>query len=176
MVFAEALTLWPDAPEAAVWKRQIDAAIRKYEKQAAANAYGRTSNQCAHPNGTEEPKWRYYAGSFIGDIADTTQFLCKAAPFMGTERCLPLAQRMIDFAIGANPVDSSAIEGVGHNQPIHEMIGECYPSQPKIPGGVFTDIAEFETDFNAGSQEYDMPLVGELLYALALYQKAADAL
>lgn len=176
LVFADALSVWPEHPDAALWKQQVASALLKYEKQAAANAYGRTASQCTPDDVPARPEWHYYAGSFVGDLANTTQFLCKAAPFMGVQRCLGPAQRLIDFAIGANPADSSAIEGVGHNQPIHEMIGECYPSQPKIPGGVFTDIVNFKTDFNGGSQEYDMPLVGELLYALALYQKLVNEL
>ena len=172
--FVRAMELWPDAPQASVWLDCIEAFVKKFEKQAASNAYGRASSASFPAESADEVVWNYWAPSFNHDLADMALFLTKASAFVGRERCLSLAQRQLDFTIGANPADASCIEAVGYNHPQHALFGEYFPSQPQIPGGIFTDIKQTEPDFDWFGTEYDMPIVGAYLYALALYQKTVD--
>jgi len=68
------------------------------------------------------------------------------------------AQRMIDWALGANPQLQSLVEGIGYNQERRPVFGQFYPSTPQIPGAVLHRMRG----------EYDMPPVSWLLLALRL--------
>ena len=172
LAFSEALRLWPDHGDAALWRDCCAAALKKYQAQAAANAYGLTTDFCSTADGWKTMDWGYYAPSFNMDLSYTALFLSEIAPLFGRENCLPLAQRLLDFVIGANPADISSVEGVGYNQPQRAVFGEFFPAQPQIPGGVFTDFRPVEPDYSGFGLEYDMPIVGGYLYALSYYGRA----
>lgn len=174
LAFADAMLLWPEDPGADIWLDCIEASVKKYEKQASGNAYGKVTNHCIPTNNSSELEWDFWAPSFNNDLSHSAQFLCKVSSFKGREKCLGIAQRLLDFILGANPTDSSCVEGVGYNQPPRAIFGEFFPAQPQIPGGVFTDIEKSEPDFSGYGREYDMPIVGNFLYSLALYQEVVS--
>lgn len=82
-----------------------------------------------------------------------------------------MAQRQLDWVMGCNPFDASAIEGVGYNQPLRGLFGEFFPSTPQIPGAVSIgfQFASFDPNLygNCGPNEYDMPVVGNVLWVIA---------
>ncbi|MBQ8509378.1 MAG: glycoside hydrolase family 9 protein [Clostridia bacterium] len=171
MVFVEALDLWSDHPDAAEWLECVKAAVKKFSWMSRTNAFGKTTNHCTAGETPDKPRWNYGASSFVMDLGDTARFLTKASRYTDRTECLAIAQRLLDFVMGANPADSSCIEAVGYNQPCRAIFGEFFPAQPQIPGGMYTDIQPSEPDFARFGREYDMPVVGAFLYALALYQK-----
>ena len=60
-------------------------------------------------------------------------FLNRAAEITGNPECRVVAQRQLDWVMGCNPFDASAIEGVGYNQPLRGIFGEFFPPTPQIP-------------------------------------------
>ena len=164
LAFAFALETFDDNEQTVLWKKVCEGVLKGYEKQIKENAYQIVSND---PDG-------FYSYLFITDHSYTVIFLSKLAKFFGKERTLPLAQRLIDFIVGFNPADISAVEGVGYNQAQHALFGEYFPSQPQIPGGVFTDFNTKRNSFDNYGVEYDLPLAGEYLYAVNEYLKALE--
>lgn len=63
------------------------------------------------------------------------------------------------------------IEGVGYNQPLRGLFGEFFPPTPQIPGAVSIgfQFRSFDPNLygNCGSNEYDMPVVGNVLWLMA---------
>ena len=162
LAFVMALEIFPDEKDSVIWKDVCKSAIKRYEREAAENAYGIVSNS---PDG-------YYEYMLVTDCAETAAFLSKASRIFGREKTLPTAQRLIDFVIGFNPGDISAVEGVGYNQAQHAVFGEFFPSQPQLPGGVFTDFQPHKNSFDNYGVEYDMPIAGEYLYAVNCFLNA----
>lgn len=158
LAFALGIETFRDESDASLWRDCCEAVLKYYEKEQA-NSYGIVTNNPGY----------YYSYLFITDHALTVQFLIRMADIFGKERTLPLAQRLIDFLIGYNPADVSAIEGVGYNQAQHALFGEYFPSQPQMPGGVFTDFTPGGQSFDNYGVEYDLPLTGELLHAVGAY-------
>ena len=69
-------------------------------------------------------------------IMEAALFLNRAAEITGDKTCRTVAQRQLDWVMGCNPFDASAIEGVGYNQPLRGLFGEFFPPTPQIPGAV----------------------------------------
>jgi len=71
--------------------------------------------------------------------------------------------------MGCNPFDASAIEGVGYNQPPRGLFGEFFPPTPQIPGAVSVGLQadSFAPQRYGFANEYDMPVVGNVLWLMA---------
>jgi hypothetical protein len=98
-------------------------------------------------------------------------FLNRAAEITGDKTFRAVAQRQLDWVMGCNPFDASAIEGVGYNQPLRAQFGEFFPPTPQIPGAVGIGFQYRSFDPNqyghCGANEYDMPVVGNVLWVMA---------
>jgi hypothetical protein len=105
------------------------------------------------------------------NIMDAALFLNRAAEITGNKSYRVVAQRQLDWVMGCNPFDASAIEGVGYNQPLRGLFGEFFPPTPQIPGGVSIGLlySSFDPNLygNCGHNEYDMPVVGNVLWVMA---------
>ena len=105
------------------------------------------------------------------NITDAALFLNRAAEITGDKSYRVVAQRQLDWVMGCNPFDASAIEGVGYNQPLRGLFGEFFPPTPQIPGAVNIGLEYRSFDpnqyGNCGANEYDMPEVGNVLWLMA---------
>ena len=104
------------------------------------------------------------------NITDTALFLNRAAEITGDQTYRTVAQRQLDWVMGCNPFDASAIEGVGYNQPLRGLYGEFFPPTPQIPGAVSIGLSpgSFSPEtYGNGPNEYDMPVVGNVLWLMA---------
>ncbi len=169
LAFAEALSIWSDDKCADFWLNIVEGAVKKYEKQARENPYGVTTNFCT-VDASGERTWEHFASSNNLDLAETVLFLTMAARFAGKERCLGIAQGLLDWLLGYNPLDASSIEGIGYNHSPRAEFGEFFPPTPQIPGAVITELCPelFSNELIYG-REYDMPITGRALYAFAKY-------
>jgi hypothetical protein len=96
-------------------------------------------------------------------------FLNRVAEMGGPAACRATAQRQLDWIMGCNPFDASAIEGVGYNQPDRGLYGEFFPPTPQIPGAVSINLLEesFDPEKYGMVNEYDMPIAGDVLWLMA---------
>ena len=96
-----------------------------------------------------------------------------------------IAQRQLDWIIGVNPFNSSTVDGVGHNQPVHfinggeilspnDNVAEFRPATPVLPGGVMNGLGGDKDDMpflikesNYMQSEYWMPMVAYTLWLMA---------
>lgn len=168
LVFAKAYELLEGDPDAAFLYDTLLSFVKFYKARAAENGYGKTTTILARENG--EVRWDYYAPSYVYDHANTALFLTIASRYFERESCLAMAQRLLDYIVGANPIDASCIEAVGFNQLPFAVFGEFFPPLPKIPGAVITDL-DPKSATEVYGREYDMPIVGTVLLAFARYQK-----
>ena len=113
--------------------------------------------------------YKEYSFCYNLDLIAAGVFLIKAAKHFGVPEYAQTAQRQLDWILGANQFDASNVEGVGYNQPHRGIFGEFFPPVPQIPGAVFTGITEesFIEESYGLDNEYDMPMVGWLLYLIA---------
>lgn len=130
------------------------------------------AGKAAHKNRTYEIVCEYYSFCYNLDLLASGVFLCKAARLTGCSQYRAAAQRQLDWLLGANQFDASSVEGVGYNQPHRGFFGEFFPPVPQIPGAVFTGITEesFREKSFGYDCEYDMPMVGWMLYLIAQLQ------
>lgn len=126
----------------------------------------------AHKGEIYEIACEDYSFCYNLDLLATGVFLCKAAKLTGCSRYRETAQRQMDWLLGANQFDASSVEGVGYNQPHRGVFGEFFPPVPQIPGAVFTGITEesFQEEAFGYDCEYDMTMVGWMLYLIAQVQ------
>jgi hypothetical protein len=119
--------------------------------------------------------YKYRPYLYHMSIMEAALFLNRAAEITGDKTCRTVAQRQLDWVMGCNPFDASAIEGVGYNQPLRGLFGEFFPPTPQIPGAVSIgfQFRSFDPNFygNCGSNEYDMPVVGNVLWVMAEQEK-----
>jgi hypothetical protein len=115
----------------------------------------------------------YNSFCFNLDLLANASFLVRMNRLISDAKLGEVAQRQLDWILGVNPFDASNMEGVGYNHPHRGIFGEFFPPVPQIPGGVYTGITD--TSFRMEAQgydcEYDMPMVGWLLYLLSVLQK-----
>ena len=107
------------------------------------------------------------------DISALGVFLYKAGKLLDNNTYIEYAHRQLDWLLGFNRFDASNVEGVGYNQPHRGIFGEFYPPVPQIPGGVFVGFTDqgFSEDSFGFDNEYDMPMVGWLMYLLSVLKK-----
>lgn len=116
-----------------------------------------------------EVLYKEYSFCYNLDLIAAGVFLTKAAKHFGEPEYTQTAQRQLDWILGANRFDASNVEGVGYNQPHRGIFGEFFPPVPQIPGAVFTGITEesFVEESYGLDNEYDMPMVGWMLYLVS---------
>ena len=104
------------------------------------------------------------------DICALGVFLHKAGKLFDNDTYIEYAHRQLDWLLGFNRFDASNVEGAGYNQPHRGIFGEFYPPVPQIPGGVFVGFTDqgFSEDSFGYDNEYDMPMVGWLMYLLSV--------
>lgn len=103
-----------------------------------------------------------YQGTVSIGFMTQAAYLLEAAEVLGRPAWRRTAQRLIDYAFGANPDNSSLIDGVGYNQVRRPVFGQFYPSTPQIPGAVLHRVRG----------EYDMPAVAWTLLSVRLLEDA----
>jgi hypothetical protein len=98
--------------------------------------------------------------------------LIKAARLLAEPGLAALAQRQLDWALGANPFDASTMEDVGRNQP-GRFMSPNDPPTPRIPGAVMCGIGGTVDDMpqlEPGSWqmcEYWTPMVCGTMWLMA---------
>lgn len=122
--------------------------------------------------------YAYYPFAYHLDLMGIAHFLRSAAALTGEQQYADLAQRQLDWIMGCNPWDASAIEGVGYNQPQRGIFGEFFPPTPQIPGAVTVGFTphSFEPESYGLDNEYDMPVVGWTLWLLSEVATAGRAI
>jgi hypothetical protein len=146
--------------------------------------YGLFPEGYPHGNRKIDRYWyRYFmysrpGGWWVGinaNIALAGVGLMKAAAVLGAPALKAIAQRQLDWIIGANPFSSSTIIGVGHNHPSHmfSCTAAFRPGTPILPGAVMNgltgDTADqpqllLHGDFN--QSEYWTPMVASTLWLM----------
>lgn len=87
------------------------------------------------------------------NIASAGVGLIKAANILHDDKLRQLAQRQLDWIIGANPFNSSTILTVGYNPPkLFINGGEFKPATPGLPGAVMNGL---------GGNAADQPVIGD---------------
>jgi hypothetical protein len=144
----------PDHPDAKIWRE----AIRLYSEEFIAKLTTLHTFNLA-PLGlylSEDPGgnnkigdyWVRYLSVTAGDAWDTGINpkvasagigLLYASRILGNDNLKKIAQRQLDWIIGANPLNMSTVEEVGRNQPIR-MINRKLKIPPLIPGAVMNGI------------------------------------
>ncbi len=118
----------------------------------------------------ENPTW--YVG-INSHLASTGVALLKAAHLLDRPDWAALAQRQLDWILGANPFNASTVMGIGHNQPQHMFGAEFDPATPYLPGAVMNGISGDARDIpqlRPGSWqecEYWTPMVAYMLWMLS---------
>jgi hypothetical protein len=96
--------------------------------------------------------------------------LVKASRLLNEPEWAALAQRQLDWVLGANPFGASTMVGVGTNQPAQFRTMEFKLTTPLIAGAVMNGIggtAEDQTALNPGSWQtcaYWTPMIGYTLW------------
>jgi hypothetical protein len=196
--FCEMIAAAPQHPDAPRWREAVRAIAERYCEIAARNPWGLVASQFAlrespvandKPSVTERPypgasirprtsgasakfvAYEYRSHIYHYDIMKAALFLNRAAEITGDNSSRVVAQRQLDWVMGCNPFDASAIEGVGYNQPLRGLFGEFFPPTPQIPGavGIRLGLRSFDQGQygNCGANEYDMPVVGNVLWLMA---------
>ena len=197
---AELIVAAPEHKDAVQWRATIKRMADQMVALSHRNAWGITPSEflvqdaAAAPAKTKAgyPYWRsplgrvkdratgpeeriiaynYRTRLYHLHITNTALFLNRAAEITGDQTYRTVAQRQLDWVMGCNPFDASAIEGVGYNQPLRGLFGEFFPPTPQIPGAVSIGLEYRSFDpnqyGNCGANEYDMPAVGNVLWLMA---------
>jgi hypothetical protein len=94
-----------------------------------------------------------WGGGVNANTASTGIGLIHASRVLKDDKFLIIAQRQLDWILGANPLNMSTVEEVGHNQPIR-FINRTLNIPPLIPGAVMNGIGGTENEqahMNPGS-------------------------
>lgn len=118
-----------------------------------------------------------FAGGINANITSTGISLILASKILQDAKYLTYAQRQIDWIVGLNPLNTSTIEEVGHNQPVR-FINKTLNIPPLIAGAVMNGIGGTKEDtphLIAGSWqncEYWTPQVAQTMWLMAELQVA----
>jgi hypothetical protein len=190
---------FPRHGDAALWKKMIkDYSVRYLSFFSRRNSFGVTLYglyAAADPGGNrkiDQYWYRYFmpvgreqwwARWWVGlnpYIALSGVGLIKAAAVLDDPALKAIAQRQLDWIVGANPFGSSAIVGVGYNQPPYFQwsAGAFRPATPVLPGAVscgpggsYEDRPHFYDNAPFGQSEYWTPAVAYALWLMAEISK-----
>jgi hypothetical protein len=184
----------PRHPDVIKWREAVGRIAEMYCDTARRNPWGLVATDFTirdtpitnggnpedfYPGGTLRARSAYGLKRFLGyqyrrylyhyQIMLAALFLNRAAELGGPAAGRAVAQRQLDWIMGCNPFDASAIEGVGYNQPDRGLYGEFFPPTPQIPGAVSINLIRdsFDPEKYGMVNEYDMPIVGDVLWLMA---------
>jgi hypothetical protein len=86
------------------------------------------------------PSLVWYVGINANLASHATALAC-AARLLGQPEWAALAQRQLDWILGANPFNASTVMGSGYNNPQHMFSGGYYPPTPFLKGAVMNGIS-----------------------------------
>ena len=183
---AEAFPKHADAPR---WRQAIELHSRDYLAAIASrNAFGIVPYVIQpQPKLVEGARrvgvlpYRYFMGPRNGrwwvgnnaNLAGAGIALVKAARILKRPELARLAQRQLDWILGANPFGVSTMVGVGHVNPPEYIFTGFQPRTPRIPGAVMCGIAgdeDDQPDLQPGAYhtcEYWTPMLAHLIWLLA---------
>ena len=131
--------------------------------------FGGTLPPAGKGSGERDCLYKFYSFCYNIDIMGAGIFMRRAARLFGEDSYRGVAQGQLDWILGANPFDSSTVEGVGYNQPHRGLFGEFFPCTPQIPGAISTGVTPNSSNPNGFGldNEYDMPMVGWMLWLMS---------
>lgn len=97
------------------------------------------------PRGEESANETWWVG-INANLASSGVGLALSARLLGDASLFDLAQRQLDWILGANPFDASTMTDVGRNQPQVYRPDAFKPPTPVIPGGVTNGIGGDASD------------------------------
>lgn len=192
----ELLSAAPTHPDSTRWRRAVERMAEQHLHTASRNPWGLMATKWAsEPKPVKRVQGARRDGLFDGgclgsrtpggpqlfaaylhrhalyhqEIMGMALFMRRAAAITGREEYRVIAQRQLDWVMGCNPFDASAIEGVGYNQPQRGLFGEFFPPTPQIPGAVSIGLAAYSFDpkHYGSANEYDLPAAGSVLWLTA---------
>ncbi|MEP7231556.1 MAG: glycoside hydrolase family 9 protein [Ginsengibacter sp.] len=98
-----------------------------------------------------EPELDWWVG-INSNVASAGIGLLKAAIVLKDDPMKASAQKQLDWILGSNPFNSSTMEGVGYNHPVHYAGSSFIPNVPVLPGAVLNGL---------GGDHEDMPAIGK---------------
>jgi hypothetical protein len=119
-----------------------------------------------------EPELEWWVG-INSNVASAGIGLLKAAAVLKDSHMKAVAQKQLDWILGSNPLNSSTMEGVGYNNPIHFAGSSFIPNVPVLPGAVLNGLGGDHEDMpskGSGSwqiSEYWTPMVAYTLWLMA---------
>ena len=176
----------PDHSEAPKWRRGVERYAKGYLLPIAArNSFGMVplglyGGQDAGGRKVGPFCYRYFMrpnGWWVGVNSHTASAgvgLIEAARILDDSNLRAFAQRQLDWIVGANPLHSSTVVGVGYNHP-EEFVNsiEFSPPTPELPGAVMNGLGGTEEDQPAlydgeyHTAEYWTPMVAHTAWLIA---------
>lgn len=173
VAYTAALAAFGDDPDADEWRRCIRRIAGQNVAASQRNPFGRIPGGWRKGGGNTgsaaSVEYEIFHYAYNLSLIAGGAFLAQAAAQLGNAAYAAAAQRQLDWILGANKYDASNVEGVGYNQPHRGIFGEFFPPVPQIPGAVFTHLQDrsFLPESYGFDCEYDMPMVGWLMYLIA---------
>jgi hypothetical protein len=183
LALCDAIDAYPRDPDADTWREALQTHVDWLNSFSARSAYGTIPYALyvgADPGGNRRLGDYWYrwfmkphgegkpADWWVGvnaHLASHGVGLLRASRILKNPSLAALAQRQLDWIVGANPFDASTVSGVGRNQPALFVTREFRPTTPVIPGGVMCGIGGRKDDtpeLAAGSYhtcEYWTPMI-----------------
>jgi hypothetical protein len=165
IALCDMVKLFPAAEEMPAWKEMISSYTRQYLlKIARKNSFGIVPFGLFtrdDPGGNRkagdywyryfmQPEGEWWVG-VNANLASSGIGLFKSSVALNDSELKAYAQKQLDWITGVNPFNSSTIEGVGYNHPIHFPGSTFYPQTPVLPGAVLNGL---------GGDHQDMPSIG----------------
>jgi Glycosyl hydrolase family 9/Cellulase N-terminal ig-like domain len=187
------INAFPTHKEIPIWKEMISEYSKQYllflsqKNSFGIVPYGLFSKQDTLGNKKSGKYWyRYFMDPrlswWVGinaNLASAGVGLMKASAILNDPELKALAQKQLDWIIGANPFNSSTIMTVGRNQPTPMLGSEFKPPTPLLPGAVMNglggDVADqphFIAENNYQQSEYWTPMVAYTIWLMAEISKA----
>ncbi|WP_158267629.1 glycoside hydrolase family 9 protein [Adhaeribacter arboris] len=119
-----------------------------------------------------EPQLEWWVG-INSNVASAGIGLLKAGTILKNDQMKAVAQKQLDWILGANPFNSSTLVGAGYNHPPHFGGSSFLPNTPVLPGAVLNGLGGDPTDMPVIGKgdwqisEYWTPMVAHTLWLLA---------
>ena len=186
-VLADLTKLFPDHPDAILWKESISRYAYNYIKVISKNnnfgiaPFGLFTEK--NPGGNRKAANYWYRYSMVpnpewwvginANLASAGIGLKKAATLLGDSELNACSQRQLDWILGTNPFNSSTLIGIGYNHPKHFPGSTFYPQTPVLYGAVMNGLGGDANDtpqIGSGNwqiSEYWTPMVAYTLWLMA---------
>ncbi len=185
--FSDLATVFPEHPDARIWKESISRYANNYIKVIANKnnfgiaPFGLFSEE--DPGGSRKVSDYWYRYTMVpnpewwvginANLAATGIGLKKAAEVLTDPELQAYSQRQLDWILGTNPYNSSTLIGIGYNHPKHFPGSTFYPQTPVIYGAVMNGLggdANDNPEIGSGNwqiSEYWTPMVAYTLWLMA---------